>query len=179
MSWSWSAYDKHLVRLADHTVQSIETSSLHLDLMRDLKRINSHSARLPIRFWRRRAPCRKAVCEPLSTSAVTSPSLAAGGSASRAVTPARRLFGRTRIGAWLLAVKRRLSIFRVLMVRAQISQASSSKVASRQPLAIQDARLLRRCSCQTLTTIGSTEIATIPITITDRLLRTQEILPNR
>ena len=35
-------YDKHLVRLADHTVQSIETSSLHLDLMRDLKRINSH-----------------------------------------------------------------------------------------------------------------------------------------
>ena len=30
-------YDKHLVRLADHTVQSIETSSLHLDLMRDLQ----------------------------------------------------------------------------------------------------------------------------------------------
>ena len=35
-------YDKHLSRLADHTVQSIETSSLHLDLMRDLKRVNSH-----------------------------------------------------------------------------------------------------------------------------------------
>ncbi len=35
-------YDKHLARLADHTVQSIETSSLPLDLMRDLKRINSH-----------------------------------------------------------------------------------------------------------------------------------------
>jgi phosphate:Na+ symporter len=35
-------YDRHLTRLADHTVQSIETSSLHLDLMRDLKRINSH-----------------------------------------------------------------------------------------------------------------------------------------
>ena len=35
-------YEKHLVRLAEHTVQSIETSSLHLDLMRDLKRINSH-----------------------------------------------------------------------------------------------------------------------------------------
>ena len=35
-------YDKHLGRLADQTVQSIETSSLHLDLMRDLKRINSH-----------------------------------------------------------------------------------------------------------------------------------------
>jgi len=35
-------YDKHLARLVEHTVQSIETSSLHLDLMRDLKRINSH-----------------------------------------------------------------------------------------------------------------------------------------
>lgn len=35
-------YEKHLTRLADQTVQSIETSSLHLDLMRDLKRVNSH-----------------------------------------------------------------------------------------------------------------------------------------
>jgi phosphate:Na+ symporter len=35
-------YEKHLARLADQTVQSLETSSLHLDLMRDLKRINSH-----------------------------------------------------------------------------------------------------------------------------------------
>ncbi len=35
-------YEKHLSRLVEHTVQSIETSSLHLDLMRDLKRINSH-----------------------------------------------------------------------------------------------------------------------------------------
>jgi phosphate:Na+ symporter len=32
----------HLTRLADNTVQSIETSSLHLDLISDLKRINSH-----------------------------------------------------------------------------------------------------------------------------------------
>ena len=32
----------HLDRLADKTVQSIETSSLHLDLISDLKRINSH-----------------------------------------------------------------------------------------------------------------------------------------
>lgn len=32
----------HLVRLADKTMQSIETSSLHLDLISDLKRINSH-----------------------------------------------------------------------------------------------------------------------------------------
>jgi phosphate:Na+ symporter len=32
----------HLGRLAVNTVQSIETSSLHLDLISDLKRINSH-----------------------------------------------------------------------------------------------------------------------------------------
>ncbi len=32
----------HLGRLADNTLQSVETSSLHLDLISDLKRINSH-----------------------------------------------------------------------------------------------------------------------------------------
>ncbi len=32
----------HLSRLSDNTVQSIETSSLHIDLISDLKRINSH-----------------------------------------------------------------------------------------------------------------------------------------
>jgi phosphate:Na+ symporter len=32
----------HLERLSDNTMQSIETSSLHLDLISDLKRINSH-----------------------------------------------------------------------------------------------------------------------------------------
>jgi phosphate:Na+ symporter len=32
----------HLERLAGQTVQSIETSSLHLDLIADLRRINSH-----------------------------------------------------------------------------------------------------------------------------------------
>lgn len=32
----------HLVRLTGNTVQSIETSSLHIDLISDLKRINSH-----------------------------------------------------------------------------------------------------------------------------------------
>ena len=32
----------HLDRLADNTVKSIETSSLHIDLISDLKRINSH-----------------------------------------------------------------------------------------------------------------------------------------
>jgi phosphate:Na+ symporter len=34
--------NSHLVRLTDNTVQSIETSSLHIDLISDLKRINSH-----------------------------------------------------------------------------------------------------------------------------------------
>jgi len=32
----------HIARLRDNTAQSIETSSLHLDLISDLKRINSH-----------------------------------------------------------------------------------------------------------------------------------------
>jgi phosphate:Na+ symporter len=32
----------HIARLQDNTMQSIETSSLHLDLISDLKRINSH-----------------------------------------------------------------------------------------------------------------------------------------
>ncbi|MEJ7929217.1 Na/Pi cotransporter family protein [Ramlibacter sp. AN1015] len=32
----------HLARLSDQTMQSIETSSLHLDLISDMKRINSH-----------------------------------------------------------------------------------------------------------------------------------------
>ena len=32
----------HLMRLTENTVQSIETSSLHLDLISDLKRVNSH-----------------------------------------------------------------------------------------------------------------------------------------
>ncbi len=34
--------DNHLKRLADNTTQSIDTSALHLDIIRDLKRINSH-----------------------------------------------------------------------------------------------------------------------------------------
>jgi len=34
--------DTHLTRLAGNTLESIETSSLHLDLISDLKRINSH-----------------------------------------------------------------------------------------------------------------------------------------
>ena len=36
--------DSHLERLAGNTLESIETSSLHLDLISDLRRINSHIA---------------------------------------------------------------------------------------------------------------------------------------
>jgi phosphate:Na+ symporter len=34
-------HDSHLDRLAGQTVQSIETSSLHLDIISDMRRINS------------------------------------------------------------------------------------------------------------------------------------------
>jgi phosphate:Na+ symporter len=34
--------NSHLERLAGNTVESIETSSLHIDLISDLRRINSH-----------------------------------------------------------------------------------------------------------------------------------------
>ena len=34
--------ESHIERLTSNTVQSIETSSLHLDMISDLKRINSH-----------------------------------------------------------------------------------------------------------------------------------------
>ena len=34
--------NSHISRLMDNTAQSIETSALHLDLITDLKRINSH-----------------------------------------------------------------------------------------------------------------------------------------
>ena len=34
--------EKHLARLRSGQIQSIETSALHLDMLRDFKRINSH-----------------------------------------------------------------------------------------------------------------------------------------
>ncbi|HYK15978.1 MAG TPA: PhoU domain-containing protein, partial [Burkholderiales bacterium] len=34
--------DSHLQRLVEQKLSSIETSALHLDIIRDLKRINSH-----------------------------------------------------------------------------------------------------------------------------------------
>jgi phosphate:Na+ symporter len=38
----FEAADKHFARLKEGRTQSIETSSIHLDIIRDLKRINSH-----------------------------------------------------------------------------------------------------------------------------------------
>src|SRR5262249_32373369 len=38
----FEAADKHFARLKEGRAQSIETSSIHLDVIRDLKRINSH-----------------------------------------------------------------------------------------------------------------------------------------
>ena len=37
-----AAADNHMARLRSGRPESIETSSLHLDILRDLKRINSH-----------------------------------------------------------------------------------------------------------------------------------------
>ncbi|MFL4988931.1 MAG: Na/Pi cotransporter family protein, partial [Microvirga sp.] len=36
------ATESHLRRLREGTIASIETSALHLDILRDLKRINAH-----------------------------------------------------------------------------------------------------------------------------------------
>ncbi|OCP35569.1 hypothetical protein BC360_09885 [Ensifer sp. LC163] len=36
--------ERHLQRLRDGRAESIETSSLHLDMLRDLKRMNAHIA---------------------------------------------------------------------------------------------------------------------------------------
>ena len=37
-----AAAESHLARLREGRVESIESSSLHLDILRDLKRIHSH-----------------------------------------------------------------------------------------------------------------------------------------
>jgi phosphate:Na+ symporter len=45
-----TATEQHLARLRQGTSASIETSALHLDMLRDMKRINAHivSVALPI-----------------------------------------------------------------------------------------------------------------------------------
>jgi phosphate:Na+ symporter len=40
----FEAADQHFARLRDGRPESLETSSIHLDIIRDLKRINSHLA---------------------------------------------------------------------------------------------------------------------------------------
>jgi phosphate:Na+ symporter len=37
-----AASESHLARLRSGKIESLETSALHLDVLRDLKRINSH-----------------------------------------------------------------------------------------------------------------------------------------
>jgi phosphate:Na+ symporter len=39
-----TASENHLLRLREGRIESISTSGLHLDILRDLKRINSHLA---------------------------------------------------------------------------------------------------------------------------------------
>ncbi len=52
------ASQSHIERLQHHQMESIETSALHLDILRDLKRINSHitAVAYPILERSRRAP---------------------------------------------------------------------------------------------------------------------------
>jgi phosphate:Na+ symporter len=46
----FAAAESHLARLREGRAESIESSSLHLDILRDLKRIHSHicSAAYPV-----------------------------------------------------------------------------------------------------------------------------------
>ena len=49
----------HIARLRGNTAHSIETSSLHLDLISDLKRINSHICSIAYPILDRPARCRR------------------------------------------------------------------------------------------------------------------------
>ena len=49
------ASERHFARLRDGMPETIETSALHLDVLRDLKRVNAHLTRSPIRSWSRPA----------------------------------------------------------------------------------------------------------------------------
>ena len=55
------AAESHLERLRERRPESIESSSLHLDVLRDLKRITRISVRLPIRCWSAQVLCSPAV----------------------------------------------------------------------------------------------------------------------
>jgi phosphate:Na+ symporter len=49
--------EQHLARLREGRAESIETSSLHLDILRDLKRIHSHICSVATRYSKRRVNC--------------------------------------------------------------------------------------------------------------------------
>jgi phosphate:Na+ symporter len=77
--------DSHLERLAGNTLESIETSSLHLDLIADMKRVNSHicSIAYPILeqagvLAKTRLKAPDPAAEPRDSEAAASPSAAAG-----------------------------------------------------------------------------------------------------
>lgn len=64
--------DTHLNRLTWQTAQSIETSSLHLDIINDFKRINSHIAAIASRSSRRPGRSRVRLREDVVAGATAS-----------------------------------------------------------------------------------------------------------
>ncbi len=55
-----SSSQQHLRRLRDGRVESLQTSSLHLDMLRDLKRVNAHLVSVAHPFWMKAAYSPKA-----------------------------------------------------------------------------------------------------------------------
>jgi phosphate:Na+ symporter len=68
-----AAGDRHFERLREGRPESIETSSLHLDILRDLKRIHSHicSVAYPVLEAAGELPARETAANDASTDAVT------------------------------------------------------------------------------------------------------------
>ncbi len=60
---------RHLERLRDGLMESLQTSSLHLDMLRDLKRINAHIVSSRIPFWMKAAFWARAVLRTAETRA--------------------------------------------------------------------------------------------------------------
>jgi hypothetical protein len=56
------ATENHLRRLREGRTESIETSSLHIDIVRDLKRIAAHIASVAYPILEQAAPCVAADC---------------------------------------------------------------------------------------------------------------------
>jgi phosphate:Na+ symporter len=71
----FEATDRHFSRLRAGLAQSIETSSIHLDIVRDLKRINSHLTAVAY-------PILEAVGELAQSRLIDTPSAAAADSNS-------------------------------------------------------------------------------------------------